>query len=209
MIMTKKLIQIKARCTNNILFEGKYESLKDCICDAVDKNADLRDANLSDADLRDANLSDADLRDANLSGANLRGANLRGANLRGAYLSDADLRGAYLSDADLRDADLEGVPKIEKIHQTVYEAASKEGVLDMSQWHNECGTTHCRAGWVVTLAGDAGKAMEWCMGTPAAAAMIYLRSDPKLEKIPNFYASNDDALEDMKRLAEKEACDDQ
>ncbi|WP_425909887.1 hypothetical protein [Nitrobacter sp. TKz-YC02] len=43
------------------------------------------------------------------------------------------------------------------------------------------------------------------MGTPAAAAMIYLASDPKIERIPNFYATNDEALADMKRLAELEA----
>jgi hypothetical protein len=40
------------------------------------------------------------------------------------------------------------------------------------------------------------------MGTPAAAAVIYMASDPKLEKVPDFYASNEAALEDMKRLAE-------
>jgi hypothetical protein len=39
------------------------------------------------------------------------------------------------------------------------------------------------------------------VGTPAAAAMIYMRSDPELESIPDFYANNDDALADMKRLA--------
>ena len=41
--------------------------------------------------------------------------------------------------------------------------------------------------------------------TPAAAALIYLASDPKIEKIPNFYCGNDEALADMKRLAELEA----
>ena len=127
------------------------------------------------------------------SRAVLRGADLRGAVLRGAVLRDADLsRG------------LSGVPFIKDIHQTVYAAASKPGCLDMSSWHY-CETTHCRAGWVVTLAGEGGKALEWAMGTPAAAAMIYLKSDPSIEKIPDFYADNDDALEDMKRLAELEA----
>jgi hypothetical protein len=43
------------------------------------------------------------------------------------------------------------------------------------------------------------------MGTPAAAAVIYLASDPKLERIPDFYANNQDALADMKRLAETES----
>ena len=44
--------------------------------------------------------------------------------------------------------------------------------------------------------------MEFCLGTPAAAALIYQASDPTLERIPDFYASNADALADMKRLAE-------
>ena len=77
----------------------------------------------------------------------------------------------------------------------------------MSDWHI-CETTHCRAGWVVHLTGAAGKAMERCLGTPAAAALIYIKSDPKLERVPDFYASKKDALEDMRRLAEleKESC---
>ena len=156
--------------------------------DAYLRDADLSDANLRGANLRGADLRDADLRDANLRGAYLRDANLRGANLRGADLRDADLRdadlsdaylsGAYLSGAYLSDAYLSGAPfKIKNIHQAVYEAASKEGALDMCDWHT-CDTTHCRAGWVVHLAGDAGKALEWSMGTSAAAAMIYLASDP-------------------------------
>ena len=174
---------------------------------AFESDADLRDADLRGADLRDADLRDADLRgavlrDADLSGAVLRGANLRDADLRDAVLRGAVLRGAVLSGADLRDA---GVPVIKDIHQTVYAAATQPGALDMGKWHNSCGTAHCRAGWVVTLAGDAGRAMEFCMGTPAAAAMIYLASDPKIEKMPNFYTDNGTALADMKRLAEQEA----
>jgi Pentapeptide repeats (8 copies) len=158
--------------------------------------ADLRDADLSGADLRDADLSGADLR-----GANLRDADLSGADLRDAYLRGANLSGAYLSGADLGGANLPPV-KIPDIHKAIYAAASKPGALDMGAWH--CGTAHCRAGWAVTLAGEGGAALEWAMGTPAAAAMIYLASDPALERIPNFYASNEDALADMKLLAEKE-----
>ena len=131
------------------------------------------------------------------------GANLRGADLRGADLSGANLRGAYLSDTNLSGADLGAFPvKIPDIHQTVYAAASKDGALDMSDWH--CGTSHCRAGWVVTLAGEGGKALEWAYGTPTAAALIYAASDPQLKKIPNFYCDNEAALADMKRLADME-----
>ncbi len=184
------------------------------LSDAVLSDADLRGADLSDAVLSDAVLRGADLRGAVLSGADLSDADLRDADLRDAVLSDADLRGAdlsdavlsdaVLSDADLRGADLrgglDGVPVIPDIHKAVYEAASKTNALDMGSWHS-CDTTHCRAGWVVTLAGPGGKALEWAIGTPAAAAIIYMASDPKLKKVPNFYADNSTAMEDMKRLA--------
>jgi hypothetical protein len=150
---------------------------------SIQLGAAIKTGYKSGANLRDANLSGADLRDANLSGANLRDANLSGADLRG--------------------ASLRGVPKIPDIHKAIYEAASKPNALDMSAWHT-CETTHCRAGWVVALAGDAGKAMEFCMGTPAAASLIYLASDPKLGKVPNFYAPDDEALADMKQLAERQ-----
>jgi hypothetical protein len=43
------------------------------------------------------------------------------------------------------------------------------------------------------------------MGTPTAAAVIYMRSDPKLPRIPDFYGTNEAALEDMKHLAEQES----
>jgi hypothetical protein len=174
------------------------------------RGADLSGADLSGAVLRDADLSGAVLRDADLSGADLSGADLRGAVLRDADLSGADLSGADLRDADLSDADLSGADlrecpvKIPDIHKAIYAAASQPKALDMSTWH--CGTSHCRAGWVVTLAGEGGKALEWAMGTPAAAAVIYMASDPKLEKIPDFYNYDNAAvLEDMKRLAEQSA----
>ena len=141
------------------------------------------------------------------SGADLSGANLSGADLRDANLSGADLRDADLSGADLRDAkNIPGwVPRIPDIHRAIYAAASKPGALDMGGWHNACGTSHCRAGWVVTLAGDAGRVMEGCYGTPAAAALIYQASDPSLERIPDFYCGDDEALADMGRLAGVEA----
>jgi len=171
--------------------------------DADLRGADLRGADLRDADLRGADLRDAVLRDADLRGAVLSGADLSGAVLRDAVLRDAVLRGADLSGAVLRDADLRGVPVIPNIHQTVYAAASQPGALDMGDWH--CGTSHCRAGWVVELAGEPGKDLERRIGTPAAASLIYLASDPNIDRMPNFYCGNDEALADMKRMAEAEA----
>jgi hypothetical protein len=170
--------------------------------------ADLRGADLRGADLSGADLRDADLRDADLSGAYLIGAYLRDADLRDADLSGADLRDAYLIGAYLRGADLSGadwIPKIENIHQQIYAAASKENALDMSSWHRGgyCGTTHCRAGWAVVLAGPGGRVLEGVYGTGTAAALIYQASDPKLERIPNWLDSNEAALADMKALAEQ------
>ncbi|OYZ07674.1 MAG: hypothetical protein B7Y36_19020 [Novosphingobium sp. 28-62-57] len=144
--------------------------------DADLRGADLRGADLSGADLSGADLSDADLRGADLSDADLRDADLSGADLRGADLRDADLSGA-----DLRDADLSGAPIIAQIHQRVYEAASQPNALNMSDWHT-CDTTHCRAGWVVALAGDEGKALEKRIGTPAAATLIYEVSELLLRR---------------------------
>ena len=62
------------------------------------------------------------------------------------------------------------------------------------------------AGWVVTLAGAEGKALESRFGTLLAAMKIYDASDPSYRINPcRFFDSNEDALADMKRLAEKSA----
>jgi hypothetical protein len=163
---------------------------------------DLRGADLRWAYLRGADLSGADLSEADLSGADLSEAYLRGAYLRGANLSEANLSEAYLSGADLRGAYLSGAPVIDDIHAKVYAAASQPGALDMGSWH--CGTSHCRAGWVVTLAGQPGLDLEAKIGTPAAAMAIYMASDPerwKNERLPDFYCDNATALADMARMA--------
>jgi hypothetical protein len=82
----------------------------------------------------------------------------------------------------------------------------------MGSWHQDeeindegahCGTTHCRAGWVVALAGKAGRDLEKFHNTLQAARMIYDASDPNYRINPcRFFDSNDDALADMKKLAE-------
>ena len=222
--------EIKNRWTGNVQYScelsaevaGKSYGLQlgFAVKSAVAGDADLSNADLRDADLRGAVLSNAvlrgaDLRDADLSNADLRGADLRGAGLSRADLRGADLRDADLSNADLRDADLRGADLrgadgttcpvvIPNIHQVVYAAVSAPMALDMGSWHS-CDTTHCRAGWVTHLAGAGGRALEFALGTPIAAAHIYMASDPKLERIPDFYCGNSEALEDMRRLAEAEA----
>jgi hypothetical protein len=95
------------------------------------------------------------------------------------------------------------IPAIENIHQRVYAAASQPQALDMGDWH-KCGTTHCRAGWVVHLAGEAGYALERFHNTALAAQMIYDASGAPIHP-GKFYETNAQALADMKRLAEVEA----
>ena len=74
----------------------------------------------------------------------------------------------------------------------------------MGSWHSPCGTTHCRAGWVVTLAEKAGKELEEKLGTAVAALTIYNESSDLKVHMPDFFSSNDKALADIKRLAELE-----
>jgi hypothetical protein len=93
------------------------------------------------------------------------------------------------------------VPVIEGIHAKVYAAASAKNALNMGNVHS-CATTHCRAGWVVHLAGEQGYKLErrhgWCL----AAQLIYRASGYQISPT-QFFASNDEALADMKRLAEE------
>ena len=180
---------------------------------AVLRGADLTCAVLSGADLTRADLTCAVLRGADLTRAVLRGADLTCADLTRADLTCAVLTCAVLTRAVLRGADLrdwEGNDTIAmfavpSLHRKMLAAIETEGCkLDMATWH-QCETTHCRAGWAVQLAGPAGKALEWAIGPAAAGALIHLASCPALDgKVPDFYASNEEALADIRRLAETE-----
>jgi hypothetical protein len=133
-------------------------------------------------------------------------------DLVGLQLDELDLSGCSFIGANFTDAELScaiflgatlpiylNIPIIKDIHLELYKTINQEGcTLDMRSWHSEyCKTTHCRAGWVVTLTGKEG------IGTDAAAAFIYQKSDPTLERIPNWYANEEEAMADIKRLASK------
>jgi len=64
----------------------------------------------------------------------------------------------------------------------------------MAGWHS-CNTTHCRAGWAITLCPH-GKVVEGLVGPSVAGALIYAASYPKM-KIPDFYCSHEEALADI------------
>ncbi len=190
-------------------------------------DANLADADLTGAYLANADLANAYLAGANLADADLAGANLAGADLANAYLADADLTGADLADAIgmsgpqpadppepyVRHAtpDYAGrarryrerhpdIPVVEKLDSRILDAVTaKGGTLDMGRWHSgSCATTHCRAGWAITLAGEAGAALETAVGPHRAGLMIYRASTGRS---PWFFAPNDVALEDIKACA--------
>ena len=182
-------IKILNRWTNEVLWEGEAESLRDAVEKAVDTDANLTGAKLTGADLAGAKLTDADLTDADLADA----------NLAGAKLTRAKLTRAKLTDANLADLGFE-IPVVPDLDRLVAEAVGARGErLDMQRWHNGCGTTHCRAGWAITLAGDAGKALEQRVGPSVAGALIYFASTGRPP--PNFFADDADALADIKRCA--------
>lgn len=73
--------------------------------------------------------------------------------------------------------------------------------LDMARWH-ACPTTNCLAGWACVLAGADGAALEEMVGAATAGGLIYYASTGRL---PNWYASDEDALADLRRHAAIEA----
>jgi uncharacterized protein YjbI with pentapeptide repeats len=179
------------------------------------RDTDLRRVNANNADFSQTDLVGANLEygsfegccfdQAILTGAKITGADFnnvtfKGAVLRGLDLTAANFSGAFIEGAFISYEDFADTPVVPNIHKAIYAAASAHGALDMRTWHT-CETTHCRAGWAVTLAGSAGAALEEKVGTPSAATLIYLASDPQLNRIPDFLASDEDAMADMKRLA--------
>ena len=73
----------------------------------------------------------------------------------------------------------------------------------MRNWH-ACETTHCRAGWAVTLAGEAGKALETETSTLFAAMMIYKASSDIRVSPVRFFEDDKTAMADMKKCADLE-----
>ena len=92
---------------------------------------------------------------------------------------------------------------MKNIHQLIYKAVSEPNALAMADWHT-CETTHCRAGWVTHLAGEEGKELEEFFGTALAASKIYRASSEHKVPLWRFFENAEDAMADMKRLAELE-----
>ncbi len=90
------------------------------------------------------------------------------------------------------------VPVVADLDTRVAEAVGVDGSrLRMDRWH--CGTSHCRAGWAVTLAGEAGAELERVLGSEFAGRLIYEASTGR--PAPDFFAGNEAALADIRRCA--------
>ena len=156
-----------------------------------------------------ANLADADLSRAYLSGAYLYGAYLSGVRNSSVDLvarEDPDRpyvrRLPDVTELAKRAAAYRianpTVPIVEQLDKKILQAiTSGGGKLEMGSWHS-CETTHCRAGWAIHLAGEAGKALEDEYGSQRAGWMIYRASTGR---VPHFFATNERALEDIKQCA--------
>lgn len=157
-----------------------------------------------------AYLVGADLERADLEGANLAGANLEGANLEGARNVPTGVTAASPETPYIRGATPDyaaraaqyrerhpEVPVVPHLDAVILGALETGGTLKMNAWHT-CATTHCRAGWAITLAGEAGQKLEKQYGSERAGGMIYKASTGR---IPHFFASDERALEDIRECA--------
>lgn len=96
-------------------------------------------------------------------------------------------------------------PKITDIHQKILESCRMDGALNMNAWHSGCGTTHCRAGWAVHLAGEKGREIEKSTNTAFAAMLIFKASSPIRVASARFYDSDEAAMADIERCAAEES----
>ncbi|HYH67426.1 MAG TPA: hypothetical protein VD866_22195, partial [Urbifossiella sp.] len=95
------------------------------------------------------------------------------------------------------------VPTVPHIDAAILAAVERDGCrLNMDTWH-QCETTHCRAGWAIHLAGQAGYDLERYWGSWLAGTLIYRLSRPNT-RTPDFYATDGAALADIREWAAKD-----
>lgn len=98
------------------------------------------------------------------------------------------------------------IPKIENIHQKVYDRASKPGCLKMEKWHTSK-DAHCWAGWITFLGGEPAKLLEDFFGSFAVGIVAQMiLSENSKPQIPHhlFLIFESQALTKMKELADQE-----
>lgn len=100
------------------------------------------------------------------------------------------------------------IPVVKDLDKKILtQVINKPESFDMGWWHKDkegcsiykagdrCGTTHCRAGWAIHLAGKKGYDFEKKVGSPdIAGALIYAKS---AGYVPDFGADEEDAITDL------------
>jgi hypothetical protein len=103
-----KNYQLRNRHNGDIIYQGRFDTLKHCVEFAIGQGIPLNSVDLRKANLSHANLDDAFMNDADLSGANLCGANMSEGHYKGALFRDADLTYVCFNGSRLIDADMIG-----------------------------------------------------------------------------------------------------
>ncbi len=99
---------LRKHTDNNILYEGKFETIRHCLEDAVNQNIPLSYVNLKNQNLSNANIDGAIMPYADLKGSNLTGANLSEATLHNCNFKNASLYNCCMSHSDLHESNFTG-----------------------------------------------------------------------------------------------------
>ncbi len=99
---------LKKSGTDDVLFEGDYASLINCVESAIEQRVCLDHVNLRGANLVNAELDEGSFRFARFDHANLTGTNLSGAKLQKACFKNATLYNTCLCEAVLNEAQFFG-----------------------------------------------------------------------------------------------------
>lgn len=167
------------------------------VCDFMGRvlcGADFRNVDLTGSSFEEAHCANCEFIDAKLVDADLRNTDFTNADLTNADLSGALLRGCCFTGATLDGTKFSGVPVVKQLDQRILAILeSGRGELCMGDWHT-CQTTHCRAGWAVMLAGEAGQILEQQLGAETAGTLIYAVSEGY---VPDFFATEQATMEDL------------
>ncbi len=103
-----KLYQLRSTQNTKILFEGQFETFKDCVEQAVADKIPLPYIDLSHQNLTNANLDDAIMPHADFTQSNLSGANISEAYINGGNFSNASLYNTCFCDSNLAGSNFDG-----------------------------------------------------------------------------------------------------
>ena len=102
-------------------------------------------------------------------------------------------------------------PRVDDLHQRVWEAVQVEDSFDMSNWHqgdktpeHPCGTTHCWAGHIIAQAGAEGKALQDKTNPEFAAKQIAKVSSLPVNPAHFYDIDNARSLKRIEEMAERE-----